>query len=213
MPTKKISNTNVPNAIFVDLDGVLRHWPTTDSTVELNYNLPLDSIQKIAFEPTLLNLAIRGIITDDDWRSQIVNKLLAEHPTSKAELAITEWSDSPGVIDTKLLNLLSICNSKNGISLVTNATSRLDKDLEALGLIKRFRAVVNSSDVGFIKPEPEIFQYAIQTCTCPANEILFIDDSIENVEAASNAGMMSHRYTGFAECKDYLSKVGMLCGA
>jgi 2-haloacid dehalogenase len=48
--------------------------------------------------------------------------------------------------------------------------------------------IVISGEVGQIKPEPEIFEIALQRIGRPANECLFIDDSLANIEQARKMG-------------------------
>lgn len=47
-----------------------------------------------------------------------------------------------------------------------------------------FDAIVDSSEVGSIKPEVQIYQVAQERAGCPASEILLIDDSRVNLMAA-----------------------------
>ena len=48
--------------------------------------------------------------------------------------------------------------------------------------------IVISGEVGQIKPEPEIYEIALQRIGRPANECLFIDDSLANIEQARKMG-------------------------
>lgn len=45
------------------------------------------------------------------------------------------------------------------------------------------------------KPDPRIYTHAIAALSTPADEILFIDDRIENIEAARAAGLEAIHYT------------------
>ena len=47
---------------------------------------------------------------------------------------------------------------------------------------------VISGEVGLIKPEPEIFELLLKKIGRPAQECLFIDDAIANIEQAQNLG-------------------------
>lgn len=46
-----------------------------------------------------------------------------------------------------------------------------------------------SYQMGLMKPSPEIYERMLQHIGIPANEILFIDDSIENIEEGKRHGM------------------------
>jgi 2-haloacid dehalogenase len=48
--------------------------------------------------------------------------------------------------------------------------------------------IVISGEVGQIKPEPEIYEIALQRIGRPASECLFIDDSLANIEQARKMG-------------------------
>ena len=196
-------------AILVDFDGVLRQWSSLDSGIEKKYGLSFGSIRKVAFQSNVLDKAIRGLITDEQWRQDIIDILQEDQPGLNVPSAITEWSASCGEIDRELLALLSACKPITEILLLTNATSRLDQDLAALGLDNWFSKVINSSDVGSVKPEQGIFQTAKQACSCPASEIVYIDDSLENIMAGVEAGMLTHHYSSFDSCKVFLSEVGL----
>ena len=196
-------------AILLDFDGVLRRWPNSDSEIEKKYGLGSGSIGNVAFQPAVLDQAIRGLITDEQWRQNIIGILQETHPALDVRSAITEWSASYGEIDRDLLALLSACKSKAEILLLTNATSRLGQDLAALNLDNWFSKIINSSEVGCVKPEPEIFQKAILECSCQVNEIVYIDDTSENAMAGAEAGILTHHYTRFDNCKVFLSEIGL----
>jgi FMN phosphatase YigB (HAD superfamily) len=51
-----------------------------------------------------------------------------------------------------------------------------------------YDVIVDSSQIGTIKPEPEIYQYAQQEAKVNSNEILLIDDSRPNLMAAEKLG-------------------------
>jgi HAD superfamily hydrolase (TIGR01509 family) len=51
-----------------------------------------------------------------------------------------------------------------------------------------YTAIVDSSKVGFIKPERQIYDIAQQMAGCPPDEILLVDDSRTNIMAAEKLG-------------------------
>lgn len=58
-------------------------------------------------------------------------------------------------------------------------------------------AVLLSGEVGYWKPEPEIFLAAAQALNLPAEECLMVDDSIANVQGAIRVGMAGILHLGF----------------
>jgi FMN hydrolase / 5-amino-6-(5-phospho-D-ribitylamino)uracil phosphatase len=63
---------------------------------------------------------------------------------------------------------------------------------------------------GLRKPQPEAFETAIKYLGRPAEELIFIDDRKENVEAAVCAGMQALHFTGPEELKAALRQRGIL---
>jgi putative hydrolase of the HAD superfamily len=55
-----------------------------------------------------------------------------------------------------------------------------------------------SHALNLAKPEPAIYRHAAQGMATPAENILFIDDKSENIEAALAAGMQAIQYTSHA---------------
>lgn len=55
-----------------------------------------------------------------------------------------------------------------------------------------------SHAINIAKPEAEIYQHAIKGLNTPAENILFLDDKAENIEAALASGMQAIRYTDHA---------------
>jgi putative hydrolase of the HAD superfamily len=69
--------------------------------------------------------------------------------------------------------------------------------------LRGFTAAVFSCEVGTIKPEPAIFEHALQLLGVPAGRVLFIDDVEPNVAAAKRLGLHAIRF----ESADQLRRV------
>jgi len=197
-------------AILVDLDGVIRHWQSSDESIETAFSLPAGSIRKAAFSPEIVDLAITGAIADEEWRERIVEKLRCQSGAEHAREAVALWTEQPGAIDQNVLSLLKGCKSSIKLVLVTNATSRLPRDLQALGLLGFFHAVVNSSQVGAKKPSEKIFRAALVQASTVPERALFIDDTPSNIGAATSLGILSHAFVSHIELSSFLRQAGVL---
>ncbi len=62
-----------------------------------------------------------------------------------------------------------------------------------------FDAVVISGEVGMRKPEPGIFELAVDRMGLPADECVFIDDMAHNIVAAEQAGIVGIVHRTFDE--------------
>lgn len=197
-------------ALLTDLDGVIRIWhPSQDSDAESAVGLPTGAIKRVAFAADLLLPAITGQLTDQAWREQIVTTLQQEYPTLDVARAVAIWSEPCGEVDWRVLELLRRVRRHCPICLVTNATTRLSADLAQLGILGEFDQIINSSTVGWAKPQPTIFQAALQTLAVPVNATLFVDDTIKNVTAAQSLGIVGHHYQRCEELVHHLESYGI----
>ena len=80
--------------------------------------------------------------------------------------------------------------------LVTNATTRLESDVDRLGIADLVDGVVNSARLGFAKPDPRIYLAAAELAGVAPRRCLFVDDSARNTEAARELGMSVLHFQG-----------------
>lgn len=197
-------------AVLTDLDGVVRKWdPGIVRKAESAAGLPRGSLPTTAFEPELLHRATTGRISDESWRSEVEERLRRRYPDANAGEAVRLWSGSPGEVDPEVLDLLQRCRARCTLVLITNATTRLESDLKRLGIDRAFDRIVNSSSIGHVKPDPGIFNAALDLIRIKANEALFIDDRAENVTAAAEMEMNGHLYTTAGDLMRTLRKLGL----
>jgi len=66
---------------------------------------------------------------------------------------------------------------------------------EVFPFIDHFDGIVISSEVGLMKPDPQIYLLAAEQVGVKPQEALFVDDFIENVEGARKVGMQAIHFT------------------
>ena len=199
------------NVILTDLDGVIRIWsPEIHRKAERVTGLPEGAIPRAAFSDDLLPLVITGQISDDEWRGRIADLLSQDFPDANAERAVALWSSSPGEVDLEVLEILRACRKRAKLVLVSNATSRLLSDLRRLGIAEDFDYIINSSEVGFAKPDPNIYSAALDTVGATQGQALFIDDNAGHVAAATRLGIAGHTYAGADGLRQKLNHLGLL---
>jgi putative hydrolase of the HAD superfamily len=81
---------------------------------------------------------------------------------------------------------------------------------ETFGLFQYFKVALSSCYLGLRKPDPAIYQAALDILGRPADRILFIDDRIENVTGASDAGMKAIQFVGEKKLRSDLISLGVL---
>src|SRR5690349_13010109 len=87
------------------------------------------------------------------------------------------------------------------MGVISNFDSRVYSVMRDLDILHFFQSVTISSETGFAKPAPQIFETAAQALNSSPENILLVGDSLrDDVLAGSQAGMQSilidrnHRY-------------------
>ncbi len=76
------------------------------------------------------------------------------------------------------------------LGVISNFSGSLENLLGRLGLRDYFEFVIVSSLVGFAKPDPRIFDLAVQQAGAPRDRILYVGDHLgDDVEGARGAGL------------------------
>jgi putative hydrolase of the HAD superfamily len=203
--------------VVCDLDGVLRIFDEPARThLEDDYGLPAGTIAARAFSPRLLRPAITGAISDADWRDSIATDLHDLLDDCKARELVAAWSRSTGRIDLEVRSLLRAVRVTTPVVALTNATTRLPTDLDALEAHGDFDAIVSSAVIGAAKPEPAAF-HAAQAAAADLlgravepRDLLFIDDDAGHVAAATRLGWNAVHYRDAERLARDLADRGLL---
>jgi putative hydrolase of the HAD superfamily len=149
--------------------------------------------------------AIEGPREDDDkgWWRELVNQVIdwvAPHTRDLDRDAFFEaayshfaeagvWELYPDVID-----VLQALRPRFHLAVISNFDGRLRMILEHLGVSKYFSHVFLSSELGADKPDPLIYQRALNLIRLAPNETLHVgDDPIRDWQAAEAAGLAVFR--------------------
>lgn len=86
------------------------------------------------------------------------------------------------------------------VGLLSNIMPGLITAMIDKGLVPAlpYDAIIDSSEVKLIKPDPAIYQIATETAGCPTSEILLVDDTKINVSTAERIGWQALWFDDFA---------------
>ncbi len=200
---------DVVRALLIDLDGVLRVWrPDHAAEIERDHGVPTGTIAAAAFATEILQPALTGAISDETWRDRVA-KRIAETHGSEADAMVEAWTSFRGVIDQRVLSLVREVRRAIPVVLLTNQTSRLVRDLEALGIADAFDGVANSAELGFAKPAREAFEGASRLAGVGLTECVFVDDHVNNIERARELGMIAILHVNAADTRLALIAAGV----
>lgn len=181
-PAKKTSKTGI-SFVYFDINGCLVsffHRAFTKIAVDLH--LPLDAVENVCWHYN--DAVCRGDISLDEY-----NALLAK----AFNVDTFDWSSYYlSAVDPipEAHELLRWTAEHYKVGLLSNIMPGLIEEMRSRSLIPdlAYDAVIGSSDVKAIKPEPEIFAAATQKAGVPPEQILFVDDSRANLMVAEKTG-------------------------
>ena len=84
--------------------------------------------------------------------------------------------------------------------------------MEVFGLNQHFSVFLVSAYVGLRKPDPKIFQLALDVTQSKPEETLFVDDRKENAASASALGIHGMHYAGPERLEQELIRLGVRIG-
>jgi len=96
------------------------------------------------------------------------------------------------------LYLLSNINDSNFTFLETN-----------FNVSRHFNELILSHEVGYIKPEPEIYHEVLKRSGMEPHHCLFVDDLKPNVEGARAVGLNAFQFTGFEDLRAKFDDFGI----
>lgn len=192
----------IKNYIF-DFGNVLVKFDTDELTrvcVKDEEKLPL--IRDVVFDREYWDKLDAGAITDDEVKAKIRSRL----PKELGDIAC-EVFDRWIMLDTPIEGMpklvADIKKSGGKLFLLSNISigfaENYHKNPFAKELFSQFDGLVFSGPIGITKPHKEIFEYLLNKYNISADECIFIDDRIDNIEGAKNAGIKAYHFDGDAE--------------
>ncbi len=195
--------------LMVDVDGVvLVHPDPRGWSVHLERDLGLtyDALQSAFFQPHFGEI-IHGRAGLRERLGPVLREI-APHLT--CDQLIDYWFSNDAHVNVSLLQELDQARGR-GLKLhlaTVQEHERADFIWRTLGLQKRFDAIHYAAELGWAKPEPEFYLEIERRSGFRPSEIFFIDDKIENVEAARGCGWGAAVWTGANTLEELLEKAG-----
>jgi FMN phosphatase YigB (HAD superfamily)/DNA-binding XRE family transcriptional regulator len=169
--------------IYFDMNGCLIHF-YQQAFIKLGQDagVPPDVVETAFWHYN--DDVCRGTLSLDDFNRELANRLKMES---------VRWQDYYlGAVEpiTEMQELVDWASQHYRIGLLTNTMPGL------VGTMRRnhqlpdvqYDVIIDSSEVGTIKPEAKMYELAVERAGCPPSEILTIDDSRVNLMAAEKLG-------------------------
>ncbi|MBL3646017.1 HAD family hydrolase [Bacillus sp. RHFB] len=185
------------NAVIFDLDGTLLNRDASlQKFIDGQYerlNKWIGHIPKEKYTSRFIELDCRGYV----WKDKVYQQLAGEF-----DITGITWEDllqdyisqfkNSCVPFPNLVSMLEKLRSNNLVlGMITNGKGQFQIDnIRALGIKKYFETILVSEWEGIKKPDPQIFERALEQLNVSPNESIFVGDHPKNdVNAAQNVGM------------------------
>ena len=170
-------------AIIFDCFNVL----IADATKQALANIDALDPEKRAEFSAVTHAVDKGIISDEE---AILTQSELLGMTADEFISLRNTGE---VRNEQLISFIKTLQNDYKLAMVSNINSRARLDSRFLPgqLDELFDAVVPSGEVGYIKPQPEIFLIAAQRLGVKPDECVFIDDIPEFCEGARGVGMQA----------------------
>ncbi len=165
--------------IYFDMNGCLVHFfQGAFSALATETGAPADSVEAVYWHYN--DEVCRGTVSLSDFNTELAKRL---------GVKTVDWQKYylEAVEPIKEMHELITWAAKHyKIGILTNTMPGLVSAMRRNGLIPdiAYDTIVDSSEVGTIKPEAKMYEIALERAGCPPKEIMLIDDSRVNLMAA-----------------------------
>jgi len=176
--------------------------------------LPEEEIFAYLYPSKHWELLTLGKITEDEYwdnflkASKISEKLEVRSEKLKKELKKRVRSSLyPLGHSTRIINLL---RNRYKLAILSNHAKEWSEYMkQKFDLFKSFDPIIFSCDVGFRKPDFQIYEIASDKLKCYASESIFIDDKKRNTDAAEKLGIKGIVFEDYSKLIEDLSRSGV----
>ena len=177
-------------ALITDFGGVLVR--TFDDaprrSLETRLGLPSHTLEDLVFGGELSIRAQHGEISYDDFWRQIGLQLNLDRRMTVKQLRDEFFSGD--AFDHDLMAFIRSVRPRLKTGLISNAwTNARELFTRTIPIIDDFDAVVISAEEGVMKPDPRIYRIALERLGVRAEESIFVDDVLANVQGAEALGI------------------------
>ena len=193
------------NTIIFDLGGVLLRTEDRAPRTQLAERLGL-TYEALESHVYGSREAMRGEISAEDHKRSVLEGLGLPEDTME-EFGADFWGGDR--MDSKLVEFIQGLQADYTTALLSNAWDDLRHMLVKVWKIADvFDHIFISAEMGLAKPDPKIYQAVASELGKEPTELVFVDDFIENVQAAREAGWNAVHFRSrdgaLAELAEYL---------
>jgi epoxide hydrolase-like predicted phosphatase len=143
-----------------------------------------------------------GSLSRQDFAERFVRDWGVDLPPDRFLQAFRSWSKGllPGAAE-----LLASLRPRFRLAALSNSNElHWERNANDLGVNDLFDVAISSHQVGFCKPDPRIYEIALDRLDVSPDAVMFFDDVDANVVAASRLGMRAFQVNGVEGVRERL---------
>ncbi len=190
-------------ALISDFGGVLMRTRSDGSrrALEQRLGLPPNTIEARVFSSDLSLKGMCGEVSEAElWRTLGRELDLPRFGLTWQEFQAEFFAED--FLDEELTALIRGVRPGLKTGLISNAWDGLREVLQTrVPIADAFDVIVVSAEEKIAKPDPRIYQLALERLDVQATEAIFLDDFIENIRAANALGLISIHFQSSAQAQ------------
>lgn len=205
-------------AILFDLGNVLLPIDlslTYQALANYSEHFSALEVENITIQESLWVDYESGLISDQDFRDKIIQRFKLSCSNLQFDQAFNAllkgWHDG-------LYPYLAQISQRHDLYLLSN-TSHIHSKIflhNALGpqnesVFSLFKRIFLSFEMALVKPNPLIYHQVLTECGMKANQVLFFDDNLANIESAREIGFMVEHIYPPTSLEQIKLRVNLLC--
>ena len=195
--------------IFFDIGGVLLNIHPERTIQHLNNCTGISKeIIKTAFSHKIYNKYEKGEINNQEYFQSIKRAL----PKTDSLYEPDFW-EAWGMLlgeETSVSPVLRSCSKHIPIWLLSNTNPyHMKLGTKRFSFLPLVTGAVFSYNVGYRKPDEDIFRIALNLAGKNPEEIFFIDDDLKNINQARKIGLISYHFTSVESLKQKMIELGL----
>jgi putative hydrolase of the HAD superfamily len=175
-------------AAFFDLGGVIvrTEYQAPRERLAERLNVSIEDLYRTVFESETSKKASLGTVSEAEHWATVAHKL--GRPAAEAA-SIRDEFFAGDVIDHSLVDYIRNLRPQYTTGVISNAWPDMRAFIVKNKFDDAFDNMVISAEVGVMKPQPGIYNLALEQAKVRADEAIFVDDMPANIEAANALGM------------------------
>lgn len=196
-------------AVIFDMGGVLVRTEdrAARAALGLRFDKTYSEFDEAVFGVPTSGQASRGEISTQEH----MRALMRSFGLPETDEAVKEFRDeffAGDVVDKEMVAEINALRPKYRTAILSNAWDDLRGFLEDTWQIAyAFDDIFISAEMGVTKPDSKIYKMALEALNLPAEETVFIDDFLHNIEAARKLGMHGIHFQGKAQAMGELREL------